>query len=312
MPSALPECVVAKILSTLHGRPGTAGELLPSYAFPVRPQFAALIAVVGILLAGWVDFATGIEMRVYPLYFAPLSVAAWFAPRLATAAIALFAAIVWGCSNFAAGLNFTHAWIWAWNLAAQACAFLTVGLLIGRLRARSERERELARVDPLTGLANRRGFVEAAPLLLAECQRHDRLAALAFLDLDDFKQVNDLLGHKMGDQVLAAIGGTLRREVRACDLAARLGGDEFVLFLPDTAPHGVGAVLSRMRAALQAELSAGGWHVGVSVGVAFSRRGESLEQFMARADALMLDVKRAGKGVVLLDPAIESRKQASP
>lgn len=91
-----------------------------------------------------------------------------------------------------------------------------------------------ARTDALTGLNNRLAFIEAATIALALCKRHARPVALVYLDLDNFKQVNDARGHAEGDYVLRKCAATMLAQSRITDIAARLGGDEFVIFLPET------------------------------------------------------------------------------
>jgi diguanylate cyclase (GGDEF)-like protein len=98
-----------------------------------------------------------------------------------------------------------------------------------------DRIRELAYYDTLTGLPNRRLFAERLEQALAQAQRHERLAAVMFIDLDHFKQVNDLHGHDVGDELLKIIGGRLAAGLRSGDTVARQGGDEFVIVLAEIA-----------------------------------------------------------------------------
>lgn len=133
------------------------------------------------------------------------------------------------------------------DLIAQALAFqLALHVERQHLRRRAQDAEALALVDPLTGLANRRGFDERYEQELARSARHDVPVALLALDVDDFKTVNDSFGHVAGDSILAAVGDVLRRAARVSDLGARLGGDEFALLLSPADEHVAQTVAARI------------------------------------------------------------------
>lgn len=163
---------------------------------------------------------------------------------------------------------------------------------------------DLAHIDPLTGLANRRLLLDHLEQALAAAQGSGdgggggRAGALLYLDLDGFKQVNDAYGHRMGDRVLAEAAERLRGCLRHGDLAARVGGDEFTVVLAAAGDRvAVGPVADRIIAALAAPFLDGAATVGVSVGVAFfPADGENCEALLHRADAAMYVAKRDGKG----------------
>ncbi len=120
-----------------------------------------------------------------------------------------------------------------------------------RQRAQAEmRLRELAAKDDLTGLANRRSFVDSGQKLAALCHRHDRWLALLVLDLDGFKEANDRRGHQAGDRLLQRLARVLQAEIRQSDIAARLGGDEFAVMLPDSDLGQAALVAERIREAI--------------------------------------------------------------
>lgn len=189
---------------------------------------AALAALGGIAGIGVVDFYTGVEYRVFPLYFLPLSVAAWYLGHTAALAGAVLAACSWLLSNSFAGLRFAPA-VWVINVLMQGVSFAVVGSLLATLRHRIELARRLSRTDSLTSLLNTRAFYEDGRRVLANARRYGRPVTLAYVDLDNFKGVNDRLGHEGGDDVLRRITALLTQCIRETDLAARLGGDEFAL-----------------------------------------------------------------------------------
>jgi diguanylate cyclase (GGDEF)-like protein/PAS domain S-box-containing protein len=162
-----------------------------------------------------------------------------------------------------------------------------------------EKERELSRQDPLTGLANRRAFLEASELEKERCRRYHHCFNIAYIDLDSFKAINDKLGHTVGDQVLVQVACTLRSNLRLTDVVARLGGDEFAILLTETDPTSAEKVLRKLHELLRATMKDHGWNVDFSIGLASYRcPPESIDTIIRTADGLMYSVKAKGKGNV--------------
>ncbi len=153
-----------------------------------------------------------------------------------------------------------------------------------------------ATVDPLTGLANRSLF--QASLTTALTDTSSKGTSVLFVDLDDFKDVNDVYGHAAGDDALRAVADRLRHATRADDVCARLGGDEFAVLLPDTDARAATVVAERVVQAVAkpVALARGAARVGASVGLAVADRDVSAEQVLQRADIAMYAAKAAGKG----------------
>ena len=161
---------------------------------------------------------------------------------------------------------------------------------------------QLSAVDALTGcLANRSGL-ELVRLELRRAQRYGRPPALAFIDLDHFKQVNDRYGHLFGDAVLRVVGAALRAALRGSDLCCRYGGDEFLVLLPETPLAGarhVAEMLRRRLVGITMERPDGPVTVTASIGVAAAGPGElDAGNLLVRADTAMYQAKRAGGNVV--------------
>ena len=190
---------------------------------------------------------------------------------------------------------------------AQSELFVT-RLEAEQMRVEAHRHRTLAREleadvrrDPLTGLGNRRELERRWPQLLAQAAADDTPLAVAMLDLDGFKQVNDARGHAVGDLVLVALAGLLRTHTRAADLVARMGGEEFLLALPDTSPGRALEVCERLRE----QVAAYAWHalapglqVTISAGLACSPPGER-DTLIETADAALYRAKSAGRNRVM-------------
>jgi diguanylate cyclase (GGDEF)-like protein/PAS domain S-box-containing protein len=159
-----------------------------------------------------------------------------------------------------------------------------------------QREKELARTDMLTGLANRRAFYEALQIERARSARYGRPVTLVYLDLDNFKRVNDTLGHAVGDELLACVADLLRRTLRASDTVGRLGGDEFAVLLPETNAQAAEVLLQKLSSVLADTMRAKQWPVTFSMGAAaFLDNPASVEEMIRTADELMYSVKKSGK-----------------
>jgi len=166
---------------------------------------------------------------------------------------------------------------------------------------------QLSRTDELTGLLNRRAFAEELSRRLPHLRRHGRCGALLYLDLDNFKAINDHYGHPRGDQALKSVAALLQRDSRAADLIGRLGGDEFVLWLEDTGKTGANAkatALVHAVAAMDADVGVAGRPFGLSIGIAVSGGDEPIGELLERADRAMYDAKHAGKSAVAIAPAV--------
>ena len=169
--------------------------------------------------------------------------------------------------------------------------------------------------DPLTGLPNRALFMDRLEQAIARTARSGRHAAALFADLDNFKDVNDSLGHEAGDRLLIAVAERLRGCLRNEDTLARFGGDEFVVLLEDATGGGVAVRLAeRLLECLAPPFSLAGERVFVSASIGVALHGPSdsdrVEVFLSRADAAMYEAKRHGKArYVTYDPAIHARNR---
>jgi len=154
-----------------------------------------------------------------------------------------------------------------------------------------------ARRDILTGLDNRRVFEERIGPMLETARRHGRPITVASMDLDHFKQINDLLGHAAGDTALQMVAKILTGMVRNSDLLVRMGGDEFVLVLPDTALDAARPLAERVCSAIDGlAINAGdGSRLGVSIGLVQWSPETSKDEWLQRADEVLYQAKKAGR-----------------
>lgn len=160
-----------------------------------------------------------------------------------------------------------------------------------------------ASVDELTGLANRREMQRRIEVELARARRYGHDLSLLMIDIDDFKNVNDRLGHRAGDQALRETADAIRSSIRSIDLAARYGGEEFLVVLPETGAHGAAVVAERIRRSTQN----GTFGSTVSIGVsAWSPADSDSAAWIERADGALLRAKRQGKNRVVVADATRS------
>ena len=150
--------------------------------------------------------------------------------------------------------------------------------------------------DAMTGLYNRRGWVEIAQPLVANANRQNDIMALLMFDIDYFKKINDTHGHDAGDRALQALGSLLLVSRRDNDVAARVGGEEFCLLLPGCSSEAAVQIDQRLRAQLPAIAQRLGFPVNYSCGLAMRQPGETLERMMMRADAALYAAKNDGRG----------------
>jgi diguanylate cyclase (GGDEF)-like protein/PAS domain S-box-containing protein len=187
--------------------------------------------------------------------------------------------------------------------------FIAIQHDITQRKRQSEREHHLAYHDVLTGLANRAAFSETEQKAISQAKRTQRMLATLFVDLDEFKPVNDRLGHHTGDQLLAAVAERLRGAVRQTDTIARIGGDEFAILVTDLQDGNVAVALARkLIDALAQPFALRGQQVRItaSIGIAlYPADGNDTETLLINADKAMYQAKfRGGNHYQLYDPGI--------
>jgi diguanylate cyclase (GGDEF)-like protein len=258
-----------------------------------------LASMAGVVLLGLADKLTGFEPSFSLFYLAPIAVATWYAGRNAGILLALVSAAAWLAADLSAGHVYTSRAIVAWNASMRLCIFVIFSQLLHAVRSLLDAMRQLARTDALTGLDNRRAFFEQLTYSLALAARDRRPLTLAYLDLDEFKRINDVHGHAAGDRVLRIVARTLSQALRRSDTVARLGGDEFALLLPGTEQAGAESLIAKARQALYEAFRTESARPTCSVGaVTFAEPPLDVERAIAAADALMYQVKARGKDAV--------------
>ncbi|MGA2640794.1 MAG: GGDEF domain-containing protein [Spirochaetia bacterium] len=252
---------------------------------------ALLVSVIGVL-----DYVTGYELTFSAFYLLPIFIFAWLGGNWGGIGGAVASAAVRTLVDLFGGKPYSSALSIVWNTGMRLALFVVVALLISLIRKYVDQERALARIDHLTGAANKRSFEELLQAEIERSRRYSRPFTLAYFDLDNFKLVNDSFGHAAGDGLLHAVVSIIRANVRATDVVARLGGDEFALLMPETDESSARTAISKIQSHIKREMQERARGVTVSIGSLTCSNAElSVEELIHQADDLMYAAKIKGR-----------------
>jgi diguanylate cyclase (GGDEF)-like protein len=261
---------------------------------PKGLTFAISIAITA--LAGFTDLVIGPEVSSAIFYVVPIGVASWYGNRGMGMMISTLAAIVWLVADNISGRLYSHQAIVYWNATVRFGIFSLIAYLISGFSQRMKLEEEMADIDSLTGALNSRAFYEQVEKEILRMQRFKHPFTVAYLDLDNFKQVNDQFGHTIGDELLQTVVTTIKNVIRKTDFMARLGGDEFAIFLVETGSDAAEQALGKIRQSVLKKMAEVGWPVTLSIGmVSYEVAPANVKEMIKLADSVMYSVKREGK-----------------
>jgi diguanylate cyclase (GGDEF)-like protein len=272
----------------------TRGHLAGAITARLAAQSPSLLAVFGLVsFAALTLFrlksSPGLSFAV--LYLVPISFFTWFIGLRSGIATAIASAFVLLSFDLSHGTRAHPYWDTLMNLGM----FIFIVFILSEVRALYERERDLSRTDALTGLLNRRAFLEALERESARHRRFPRPLTLAYLDVDNFKGINDAQGHVAGDKLLIAAAQVMTSSVRDVDSVGRLGGDEFAILMPETDADASRVAMAKVHARLR-QATSDSCPVTFSIGVmTFEKVPETAEEMIRLADELMYSVKQSGK-----------------
>jgi diguanylate cyclase (GGDEF)-like protein len=284
----------------MPGRLTFVGMAVTQTATEKRSVLGGAVTSLALLLAiAAIDYLLDYRIHITAVYLVPVFFATWHVGRGAGMGVSVASALLSVGGDLLTGATY-RTWLEPTVMVLLWSAMFVVFVLtLTELRRALEMEKMLARVDPLTGIANRRQFLELAGAELHRIKRFGRPLTIAYVDLDNFKEINDRLGHEAGDDLLRAVGNAIHRRMRVTDAVGRLGGDEFALCLPETGTEVAGWVLEQVRAQILAALPPRCRSVTVSIGaVTYFEPAESVEEMLRRADQALYAAKRDGKNQV--------------
>jgi diguanylate cyclase (GGDEF)-like protein len=252
------------------------------------------IALVGLL--GIVDYFTGKDYSFSLFYLIPIALITWYTNQTLGMIISILSATTWMIADIAAGQEYSQPIIHFWNTLIRFGFFTIVVYLLSELRKSQKTEQALARIDHVTGAINSRYFHELLETELSRSRRYKHPFTLVYIDLDNFKQVNDQFGHMEGDKLIRFIVDELKLQIRNTDLVSRLGGDEFVILFPEVAQQEAQVIMSKIYSHLTTELRQKFSSVTFSAGaVTYIAVPESITETIKIADELMYTVKNGTK-----------------
>ncbi|HET9912650.1 MAG TPA: GGDEF domain-containing protein [Anaerolineales bacterium] len=252
--------------------------------------------ITSIILLGIIDYLTGYEINFSLFYLAPIAAASWYADRRLGLTMSVLSSTSWLIAEMAAGQSYTRPAIHLWNTMIRFGFFVLVTYLLTELRRAHEVQRLLARTDYVSGAVNARHFNELLEVEIARAHRYQLPLTMAYIDVDDFKQVNDNFGHDTGDEVLHFIVSVLQSQLRNTDIVARMGGDEFALLLPMAGQPEAQAVIARLHADLTQQMRQKNWPVTFSIGaVTCLTAPPAAKGLIKMADEIMYVVKNSTK-----------------
>ncbi len=259
--------------------------------------------IIGFLVAigiGIADTLTGYELTLSLFYLFPIALVTWLVGRRIGLIMTVVCTLIWYKADMLAGHTYSHPSYAYWNTTARFSFFLIVCLLLSALKKALEHEKELANVDHLTNTVNARFFQQLLKMEIDRSQRNNRPFTLVYMDLDNFKAINDTFGHTMGDKVLYAVVQYAKIHLRKTDFVARLGGDEFAFLLPETDQIAAQVIISKIQISLLEEMRKNTWSITFSIGVLTCSDDipQTANELIKQADDLMYAVKNNGKNSI--------------
>ena len=264
-----------------------------------RRSFKALLLVlvfVLVLLIGWIRLLSGPEYAFSFLYLLPIITVTWLVGFHWGLLVSVVCAFSWLLADLSMIDRFSNSFIPLVNESFRLIVFLFMVLIITKHKKILEAQKELAMMDPLTGVANGRAFLRLARTEINRSRRYNHPFSVMFIDIDDFKPINDHFGHQTGDRLLIAVVETIKHHVRAIDIVARFGGDEFVVLLVKTGEKSAAQVAQKLQEKLLDTMRKKQWRVTFSIGLAtYHSVPDSVYETIKAADELMYHVKHHGK-----------------
>lgn len=257
------------------------------------------VSLIFVLLIGYGDHETGAHVSMLLLYALPVLLSAWYCGKVGGILVALAATVSWLIVNMLHQPPQESSVMLSWNTFTRFGIFVLIAYAVSlqaQLRKAYEMEKLRASTDLLTGLLNKGTFRERVKDEMERAYRYQHPFSLAFIDLDNFKLINDTQGHTRGDKLLQDVSETIIRTIRKTDIAGRVGGDEFAVFFPETDGEHVHSAIENLVDAFDITTSQSGWQVTASIGVVTCTGSfETYDSLLGTADKLMYVAKERGK-----------------
>jgi diguanylate cyclase (GGDEF)-like protein len=253
------------------------------------------------LIVGVIRYLTGPELAFSIFYIFPVILVTWKVGKWAGIFIATTSAASWLVADLMMLNAFSNSIIPFVNETLRLIVFLAITWVTYELKISLESQKTLARTDPLTGIVNRRAFLEMANIELRRALRFRHPLTLIYIDLDNFKNVNDRFGHSTGDVLLRSVANLINQNIREVDIFGRMGGDEFCIFLSETEQASAHTIATKLQNKLLDLVRKNCWPATFSIGVVtYSKTPISVEEMIKEADRQMYSAKEKGKNKIQL------------
>jgi len=270
-------------------------EFLEKLPKPILTLFGFLLVLA---IAG-LDTITSYDLSLTFLYLFPIILIAWYEGGLPAALISIFSAVTWAVSDLISGHIYSNFAVPTWNALLVLGIFLIVAYSITAIKTLLIKERQHARIDVLTGVANTRFFYEQARIEISKSAIYKLPLTLAYIDINNLRHINENLGHITGDNLLQEVVQIMRFTLRPTDLISRLGGAEFAILMPETRNENATGIIYKVQEHFLDMMKKKGWPVTFSAGVVTCEdTAYTIDRLIKLAEDLMNAAKETGKNKI--------------
>ena len=269
------------------------------YLAKLPQSLLLLIGGVLVLLVGILNHLAGPEHSSPEFYLVPILLVTWLTKRWIGFILSVLGALTWLIVDLTSGATYSLSDIPYWNGVKRLCSFFILTTIVSVLKNTLTHEKEISRIDFLTGIRNRRYFIELVNMEIDRARRYEHPLTMVCLDLDNFKAVNDCFGHSTGDILLRLVACTIQENIRVTDTVARLGGDEFAILLPETGRNVAETILRKVQKINLDIMQRHRWPVTLSIRVVtFKSPPSSVDETLRISDPFMYTVRNSSKNSV--------------
>lgn len=265
--------------------------------------FKTPIAILGFIISAGIFYIDinimGPEVSFTLLYLFPIVMVTWYTGKTAGFMLSVASLSGWIIIQITQNGVDPSSIVFICNALSKLIVFIFIVILLSELRIRLGMEKSNARTDFLTGIFNRKGFMEALDIAVDHAKRTRKAISIAYIDYDDFKSINDTYGHEAGDAALIKLAYTIKSFIRSEDTVGRIGGDEFAVIFRDTNGRAAKSIIKKIQKIFSNQGMNNSRPVSVSAGIGvFYPKKLSAHKMIVSTDRLMYRVKQEGKNGV--------------
>jgi len=258
------------------------------------------VIAAGLLLTiaiGVIDFLISNKVSFSIFYVFPVIFVTWYLGFVIGTVFSFFSACLWFFDEYLSRSDCSiPVLILLWNSLVRFSFFIIISYILYQFK----KEKEFARLDHLTNIPNRFCFHESMNRELSRSERYGHPLTLVYMDVDNFKTINDTFGHETGDSLLITVSNTIMKNLRLTDSVSRLGGDEFAILLIETDEKEAPVILKKLKNELMYAMNKEGWPVSFSFGaVTFNQFNLKANEMLKIVDQSMYEAKNAGKNKII-------------